>query len=103
MKQKIYLLELQSIIHSVSENDRERYVNLLVERIRNPVVTFGLSAFLGSWGVDRFYMGDVGLGIVKLLTLGGFGIWTLIDLFFVAGTTREKNIQLARELKASLM
>ncbi|WP_237442325.1 hypothetical protein [Saccharibacter sp. EH60] len=45
----------------------------------------------------------MGLGIVKLLTFGGFGIWTLIDLFFVAGTTREKNIQLARELKASLM
>ncbi len=39
-----------------------------------------LSIFLGGLGIDRFYLGYVGLGILKLITGGGFGIWALIDV-----------------------
>lgn len=38
-----------------------------------------ISWSLGFLGADRFYKGDVGLGIVKLITLGGFGIWYLVE------------------------
>lgn len=54
------------------------------------VTTWLLSLFLGGWGIDRFYLGQVGLGIVKLLTGGGFGIWALIDLIMIlAGSMRD--------------
>lgn len=42
-----------------------------------------LSIFVGSLGVDRFYLGKIGTGILKLITLGGFGIWWLIDLILI--------------------
>jgi TM2 domain-containing membrane protein YozV len=50
-----------------------------------------ISIFLGSLGIDRFMLGDIGLGILKLLTLGGCGIWTVIDWFLIQNKTRETN------------
>jgi TM2 domain-containing membrane protein YozV len=43
-----------------------------------------LSILLGALGVDRFYLGYTGLGIAKLLTLGGCGIWSIIDIVNIA-------------------
>lgn len=58
--------------------------------------TILLSYFLGIFGVDRFYLGHVGLGIVKLLTLGGCGIWVIVDFILIA--TRKVNDSLGRPL-----
>ncbi|PIU24058.1 hypothetical protein COT12_03070 [Candidatus Berkelbacteria bacterium CG08_land_8_20_14_0_20_39_8] len=50
----------------------------------NWVLTLVLSILVGSLGVDRFVMGQVGLGILKLITGGGCGIWWLIDVILIA-------------------
>ena len=55
------------------------------------VVALILSIFFGTLGIDRFYLGKIGTGILKLITLGGLGIWSLIDIILIAtGTMRDK-------------
>lgn len=60
--------------------------------MKSKTVALLLSIFLGELGIDRFYLGYIGLGILKLITLGGFGIWWLIDLIMIAtGNMKAKD------------
>lgn len=65
---------------------------------KNPVVSLILSIFLGEFGFDRFYIGNTGLGILKLLTGGGCGVWWLIDLFLIMESTRRINYNKLRQV-----
>jgi TM2 domain-containing membrane protein YozV len=52
------------------------------------------SVLLGKLGVDRFYLGYIGLGVLKLLTIGGCGIWWVIDIILIAtGALRDADGQ----------
>jgi TM2 domain-containing membrane protein YozV len=56
------------------------------------IVTLVIAVVLGGLGIDRFYAGSIGLGVLKLITLGGFGLWWLIDIILlVTGNYNDGN------------
>jgi hypothetical protein len=101
MKNDAYLLELMSSFRNVPDQKKSDFMTRFNAQARNPVVIFGFSAFLGCFGVDRFLLGQIFLGFLKLITGGGFGVWWLIDLFLIAGNTRDKNLEIARSIAAN--
>lgn len=56
-------------------------------------LTLIMSIIFGAFGVDRFIMGQVGLGILKLITLGGCGVWWLVDLILIATKYKFEGIE----------
>ncbi|HET8861575.1 MAG TPA: TM2 domain-containing protein [Marivirga sp.] len=73
--------------------DESRWPSIQMTQLKDPTISLILSLFVGYLGIDRFYVGDVGLGILKLVTCGGFGIWVIVDWFLIMGTTKEKNLE----------
>ncbi|MCP1122599.1 TM2 domain-containing protein [Bacillus sp. 3103sda1] len=64
-------------------------------------VAYLLHIFLGWLGAGRFYVGDIGMGILNLLTIGGFGFLWVIDLFLLSGRVDYKNAMfMARQASA---
>lgn len=61
--------------------------------IKDPTMILVVSLVAGALGVDRFLIGDIGMGLFKLLTAGGCGVFYIIDWFFISKRTREKNLQ----------
>ena len=56
------------------------------------VPTLLLAFFLGGLGVHRFFVGKIGTGILQLITLGGLGIWALIDIIMIVfGSFKDKS------------
>ena len=71
----------------------EKWIKLMSTNFQNPTIMLIVSFLGGMLGIDRFMIGDTGLGIGKLLTCGGFGIWSIIDLFLIMDATKRKNIE----------
>ncbi|GIE85949.1 TM2 domain-containing protein [Actinoplanes regularis] len=58
---------------------------------KNPRIAYAIWCAAGIFGGHRFYLGDTGRSIAMLFTLGGLGVWSLIDVFFIARRVRTVN------------
>nr|WP_314114205.1 TM2 domain-containing protein [uncultured Leptotrichia sp.] len=86
-------ISIEEIRAKLSSLSQEEFNRVQVVPLKDTLVIFLLSLFLGYYGVDRFMLGQVGLGILKLLTGGGCGIWWLIDLFLIMEETKKTNYE----------
>jgi TM2 domain-containing membrane protein YozV len=77
--------------------DESKWAVIQTLQFKDPTTSLIVSLVAGSFGVDRFIIGDTGLGIGKLLTCGGLGVWAIIDWFKIMGATREKNMMQLQE------
>jgi len=94
-----HIISIRDMLSTIPEG---RLDILHTLNLKNPTVILVLSIFLGQFGVDRFMIGDIGLGIGKLLTLGGCGIWHIVDLFLISERTKNKNYELIMRLPFSV-
>ena len=67
-------------------------------RKKSVAATWILWIFLDIFGAHRFYLGDYGRAIGMLLTLGGLGIWALVDAFFIPSALRRKEDEVREEV-----
>lgn len=84
-------------LHAIRERllalDDEKWPMIQMVQYKDPTTALLISIFAGAYGIDRFYIGDTGMGVGKLLTCGGLGIWAIVDWFLIQGATKQKNLE----------
>ena len=86
-------VRMPEIKQRLTELGPEKASQVLTSGYKDPMIVLILGLVVGGFGVDRFYIGDTTMGVLKLLTCGGMGIWTIIDWFLIMQATKQKNIE----------
>jgi len=110
MKESVLIMDQQTIDNYIAANQKyfpaekimyikekleslpeDKFMLVSSVELKDPTTLLIISLFLGSWGVDRFMLGDTGMGVVKLLTGGLCGILTVVDWCTIMKKTKELN------------
>ena len=78
--------------------DESKFTMVSTVELKDPTTILLVSIFLGALGIDRFMLGDTGMGILKLLTGGCCGILTIIDWFTVSKKTKRRFYNVRRKI-----
>ena len=88
----------KSLQEMLEKSTNEQFMQVSNINFKKPVTMFFISVFLGLFGVDRFMLGDVLMGIIKLMTFGGLFILWIIDLFTINNRTRVYNLNMVNSI-----
>lgn len=83
---------IMQVRNALKDLDDKNIHALMSLEYKDPIIAIIVSVVAGVFGIDRFYLGDIGLGVLKLITGGGCGIWAIVDLFLVMDITKQKNL-----------
>lgn len=72
--------------------DDSKWSMIQAIQFKDPTTALIILLFAGTFGIDRFFIGNMGLGVIKLITCGGLIIGTFIDWFLIMGATRNANM-----------
>ena len=92
-QKRFHTVDMLRIRENLSKMTNQELLLLNGTDFKDPTISIILSVLVGGLGVDRFYIGDVGIGVAKLLTGGGLGIWWLVDLFLIQKKTKDNNAE----------
>ncbi len=98
MNRLLYRNEIFNMANALNESDRRQFFDEFSAVEKNPVALYGWNIWLGFLGIDRFIVGDILLGVLKLITLGGLGIWQIVDCFLIGNRARTVNLRKAYQI-----
>ena len=78
-------------VYDLTERELLIHTQEIEHRTKSPLITWVLWVLLGGIGAHRYYLCNIVRAILMTVTLGGFGIWSLIDAFFIPSTLRQKR------------
>lgn len=82
------IIELQNRLNNAGD---DKWILLNSLELKDPQTFLIISIVGGYLGIDRFMLGETGLGVGKLLTGGGCGIWAIVDIFLIREAAKKKN------------
>jgi TM2 domain-containing membrane protein YozV len=102
MDSRSYYRQLVALRDGLNAEEKQRFDEYYYSTRKNQLHLFVTSQFVGDYGIDRMALGQPLIGILKLVTLGGLGIWTLVDYFLIGWSSRKKNIVRAEAFIAEM-
>lgn len=100
---ELTIIEEQQLTKNLSSDQKTLFTSQLSSVRKDRDIALVLSVLAGTWGVDRFYVGDIGMGLLKLLTVGGCGILWIVDWFLIRGRADDRNRGKAIEIAQVLL